>query len=325
MVHEPNGRPRYSIGIVEDITERKRSRDELEGLVQERTARLQQALAELEHFSYAIVHDMRAPLRAMESYAEMVERECVECSRPRPQEYLRRIKVASQRMDQLITDALSYSQAVRQELPLRPVALSKLLPELVETYPNLHPDKADIQIPEGLPTVLGNEAGLTQCFSNLLDNAVKFVAPGIRPRIRVWAEQGRIGGLMDKWRSGPGDSPDQRQSRERAAEPSDLAAGSGGSPQQSTNPTIQQSSPSVRIWVADNGIGIPKEAQEQMFAMFRRMHHEHEYPGTGIGLAVVRKVVERMGGRVGVESEPGQGSRFWIELSSEIASRRALD
>jgi signal transduction histidine kinase len=66
--------------------------------------------------------------------------------------------------------------------------------------------------------------------------------------------------------------------------------------------------------VEDNGIGIPKEAQEKIFGMFQRMHRESEYPGTGIGLAIVKKAVERMGGEVGLESEPGKGSKFWIEL-----------
>jgi signal transduction histidine kinase len=70
----------------------------------------------------------------------------------------------------------------------------------------------------------------------------------------------------------------------------------------------------VRIWVEDNGIGIPVEAQEKIFVMFYRLHRESEYSGTGIGLTIVREAIKRMGGRVGLESEPGKGSRFWIEL-----------
>ena len=115
--------------------------------------------------------------------------------------------------------------------------------------------------------MLGNESLLTQVFGKLLDNAVKFVGPGIRPRIRVWAESSTL------------------------------------------NPQ-----PSTTICIQDTGLGIPKEANEKIFLMFQRMHRENEYPGTGIGLAVARKVIERIGGRVGVESDPGQGSRFWIEL-----------
>ena len=71
---------------------------------------------------------------------------------------------------------------------------------------------------------------------------------------------------------------------------------------------------SVRVWVEDNGIGIDREHQERIFRVFERLHSMEKYPGTGIGLAIVRKAVERMNGHVGVESEPGQGSRFWVEL-----------
>ena len=110
---------------------------------------------------------------------------------------------------------------------------------------------------------MGNEAGLTQCFSNLLGNAAKFRKPGQTPEIRIWAEH--RGG----W---------------------------------------------ARIWVEDNGIGISELMLPRVFDMFSRGHRTHE--GTGIGLALVRKVMDRMGGKTGVESEEGKGSRFWLELCS---------
>ncbi len=108
---------------------------------------------------------------------------------------------------------------------------------------------------------MGNEAGLTQCFSNLLNNAVKFMPPGRIPEIRIWAEQ------QGEW---------------------------------------------VRLCIADNGIGIPTSMLPCVFDMFSRGHHNYE--GTGIGLALVRKVVQRMGGKVGVDSEEGKGSCFWLDL-----------
>jgi signal transduction histidine kinase len=70
----------------------------------------------------------------------------------------------------------------------------------------------------------------------------------------------------------------------------------------------------VRLWIEDNGIGIPREHQERIFGVFQRLNHAEDYPGTGIGLAIARRALERMGGRAGVESEPGKGSRFWIDL-----------
>lgn len=239
-----------------------RVNQDLEEKVQQRTAKLQETVNELEHFSYTITHDMRAPLRAMQNYAHiMLEEECATCLQGVPKDYLKRIQMAARRMDALIVDALQYSRTLRGDFPVGPVDISAVLRGILQSYPNLQPPKVQIQLEGEFPSVLGNEAGLTQCFSNLLGNAVKFVQPDKTPQVRVWAEQ-----------------------REGFA----------------------------RVWVEDNGIGIPKEYQGRIWEMFQTL--EKRSDGTGIGLALVRKVVDRMGGRTGVESEPGQGSRFWVEL-----------
>ncbi|HWH68866.1 MAG TPA: ATP-binding protein, partial [Candidatus Sulfotelmatobacter sp.] len=252
----------------------------LDHLVRERTAKLEETIAELEGFSYSLVHDLRAPLRALHSYASILQDEASARLQPDHVTLLGHIQSAALRMDQLVTDALNYSKILRQDLPLGPVKLGPLLRDMVETYPPLHPPQADVAIDIGDLFVHANQAALTQVFSNLLDNAVKFVAPGVYPRVRVWAEP--------------------------------------------LNPT---SSPpcQVRIWVEDNGIGIPQEAHETIFGMFHRLHRAEEYPGTGIGLALVRKLVGRMGARVGVKSEPGRGSRFWVELKLATGPRTDSD
>jgi signal transduction histidine kinase len=262
--------------VFRDFTERKRAEKalqaahaqladratQLEILVQERTAKLQDVVSELQQISYAMAHDMRAPLRAMSTFASLLAEEAPDGISPAEvKEYTRRIMVAARRLDKLIQDALHYTKVAQQEIPLGPVDLLKLLRDLIDTYPNLHSDKADILITNELPVVSGNESLLTQCFSNLLGNAVKFVPPGVKPQVRVWAER-----------------------RARMA----------------------------KIWVKDNGIGIPKHSQARLFQMFQKL--DADYEGTGIGLAIVRKVAERMGGKVGVESEPGAGSSFWVEL-----------
>jgi signal transduction histidine kinase len=224
----------------------------------------------LEHFSYTITHDMRAPLRAMRGLAEIMSEEESEWSDEERRKFTRRIITAAERMDGLITDALQYSRMVRQELPLAPIDVGRLLRGMLDTYPEFQSLNADISVAEDLPTVMGNEAGLTQCFSNLLGNAIRFVRPGQRPQVRVWAED------RDGW---------------------------------------------VRLWVKDNGIGISPTMLARVFEMFSRGSSPEA--GTGIGLALVRKVVDRMGGRVGVESEPGQGSRFWVELKPGGSGRAA--
>jgi signal transduction histidine kinase len=264
---------------------------ELEDRVAQRTAKMQEMVDELQHVSYSIAHDMRAPLRALQGFATLLQDECADCPNTLSLDYFSRIRTASHRMDRLITDALCYTKAVLEEVPLEPVDLSKLVRGLLQTYPNLHQDNAEIRIEGELPVVLGNESLLTQCFSNLLGNAVKFVAHGAKPRVRVWAEE-----------HSEAQSPNSKsRNREAAAMRNDPDSAFG---------TLH--SPLVRIWVEDNGIGIPQAAQGRLFRMFQRLSVEFE--GTGIGLAIVRKVVERMGGKVGVESEPGKGSRFWVQL-----------
>ena len=180
---------------------------------------------------------------------------------PDHRRYLDLVVQASKRMDSLITDALQYAKIVGGQFPLAPIQPAPLLRSIIESYPLLQAARAEVLVQEPMPSLLANEGCLSQCFSNLLHNAVKFVAPGVRPRVRVWAEN-------------------------RGA--------------------------FVRLWFEDNGIGISPEHHQRIFGMFQQLSRDYE--GTGIGLALVRKVTERMGGQVGVESELGQGSRFWVEI-----------
>jgi PAS domain S-box-containing protein len=273
-VRDSQGRVIGASKIARDIGDIVRARgvlasgkQELEWLVAERTARLQEMVGELEHFSYTITHDLKSPLRAMRGFAEMASLMCGDGVGEEVRELLGKISTAAERMDGLIADALNYSRSVRQELPLEDVDAGALLRGMLDSYPELQPDRARIVVEGRLPVVLANKAGLTQCFSNLLGNAVKFVGVGEKPEIRVWADQVPAHGHRSEW---------------------------------------------MRISVEDKGIGISKEMLPRVFDMFSR--GSKDYAGTGIGLALVRKVAQRMGGRVGVESEEGRGSRFWIEL-----------
>jgi signal transduction histidine kinase len=179
----------------------------------------------------------------------------------RGRKYLERIRSAAVRLDHLIRDVLTYSRITGSNSPFVVIDLDKLLREVVDGYPELR--RARIEISNSLAFVRGHEVPLTQCISNLLGNAVKFVKPGEEPKVHVWTDH------RDEF---------------------------------------------VRLWIEDEGIGIAPEDRERIFQIFSRVHHEKSYEGTGIGLSIVRKAIERMGGRVGVESELGKGSRFWIEL-----------
>lgn len=240
-----------------------RHAEELEKTVAERTGRLRETIAQLEEFSYTISHDMRGPLRAMQQYSEILRQDCRPLLNDDARQYLDRIARAANRLDRLIQDVLTYSRVARSSVRLGPVDLNKLVHEIVQQYPAFQQPNAEIQIAGVLPGVIGHEALLTQCISNLLGNAVKFVPTGRRPRVRIYS-----------------------------GEPNGLA----------------------RICFEDNGIGIAPENCQRIFNMFERVHRDNEYEGTGIGLSIVKKTLERMGGEVEVESQVGRGSRFWIRL-----------
>jgi PAS domain S-box-containing protein len=277
------GEAQRIVGGVVDVTERRHAEAQLkqamsmlddynhrlERAVGERTAKLQEMVQELEQFSYSLVHDMRAPLRALQAFGQLLLVEENEVAPEMRREYLQRLTNASRRMDMLITDALSFSRAVLRPMPLKTINPGSLLQSIIDTYPGLQPYKHAIHILPPLPLVQANEAGLTQCFSNLLENAVKFTRPGVPPVVRVWAEEKKG---------------------------------------------------QIRIWFEDNGTGIPTSFRTRLFAMFARGAATGS--GTGIGLALVRKNAERMGGRVGVESQEGKGSRFWIELPAAAQVRK---
>jgi signal transduction histidine kinase len=206
---------------------------------------------------------MRAPLRSMRSFANVLIEEYGPKLDATAREYLERMKDSASRMDALITDVLSYSRVSSEEAALTPVNLDTLVHEIVEHYPQFQQWANAVEIISPLPVVCGSRALLTQCISNLLDNALKFVPAGCRPHVVIRANL--------------------RGER-------------------------------VRLWVEDNGIGIAPEYRNRIFGLFQRLHRPDQYPGTGVGLAIVKRAVERMRGEIGVESEPGQGSRFWIEL-----------
>jgi len=172
---------------------------------------------------------------------------------------------AAERQSYIIHDLLAHITVSRTDLPLGPVELAASV-EHAQADLKLELEQKDASVRcEGLNglRVLANASSLHLIVLNLLTNAVKFVAPGQKPEVRVWAEP-------------RGDF--------------------------------------VRLCVQDNGIGISRQDVAKLFGPFQRLNRSSDYPGTGLGLAIVKKATERMGGRVGIESEPGQGSRFWVEL-----------
>lgn len=265
--------------IARDITDKKKAEreladahlllqrhaEDLERQVALRTAELKESLEELETFSSSLSHDLKGPLRAIESQAQIIREDFGQHLPSEAKSMLDRIIARCSQLSRFIDNVLSYARLRTGGVALVRVELKELVPRVIEEYPHVRQANAKIAIEQPLLAVRGHEALLTQVLANLVSNGVKFVAPGTCPSLRIWTE-----------------------------------------------PCAER----VRLWVEDNGIGIPKHDQQRAFGLFTRLPGSGRYDGSGIGLAVVNRAMHRMGGRVGLESEPGKGSRFWLELDA---------
>lgn len=279
-VFDSNGEVEAISGTTRDVTERKqiekasRENEErfrtlaknLEEIVQQRTAKLQEIVMELEAFSYSISHDMRSPLRAMQGYVEALLKDHKASLNAEAAHYLQRINRGAGRLELLVRDVLAYSKVAKGDLQLKSVHVEKLILEIVQSYDHLAASRMSVHV-QSIPMVMGHEGLLTQVISNILANALKFARPGLFPVVTVSAE------------------------------------------------TLGNQ---VVISFSDNGIGIAPKDHEEIFKIFGRVYPEKQYEGTGIGLAIVKKACERMGGSVGVQSELGEGSRFFINLTKVL-------
>ena len=175
---------RFFTGIIRDVTARKQAEQ-----------RLQERSHELEQLSYSIIHDMRAPLRAMRSFGQMLQEDIAPVLDDTSKDFTSARASSIQRSGWInwITDVFNFTAFMREGMALAPLNPRLLLMSIIESYPEFDPQHADIQVAENLPDVLANRGGLTQCFSNLLNNAIKFARPGQRPCIRIWSGDARFG------------------------------------------------------------------------------------------------------------------------------------
>lgn len=256
---------------------------ELEQRVAERTAKLEEINDELKSFTFSVSHDLRAPLRAVQGFAEALLQDYIDKLDSDGQDYTLRILGAAQRMDVLIQDLLTYSRLSRADFRLQPIDLNAVVADaLGQLEVTMREQNAQVTVEAPLPQVIGDRATLIQILGNLFSNAIKFVSSGARPQVRVWADFFSYSPIL-----------------------------SGG-----------EGVGWVRLWVEDNGIGIAPEHHDRIFQIFERLHGIETYPGTGVGLAIVRKGIIRLGGQVGLESNLGQGSKFWIELPQAVGKEK---
>ncbi len=261
---------------------------ELELKIAERTSKLQETIAQLESFSYTIAHDLRAPIRSLNGFTEILLSDHSASVSEDGLMIMRRLVRASHRLDALTRDLLKFSQVARQDVKLDRVDLDELVQDIVSVTSALQDGVLSVQEPLG--TVVAQRTLLQQCLSNLFDNALKFIAPGRHLSLVVRSEL----------RTSP--TPGPRSVQHAAFCPSTTGA-------------VILEEPRRRIWIEDNGIGIPAGAHDKIFGIFERIPGLTPVEGTGIGLAIVARATEQMGGSCGVESTPGEGSRFWLEFA----------
>jgi signal transduction histidine kinase len=232
--------------------------EHLEQRVQERTR-------EIEGFAYTVAHDLRAPLRAMAGFSDILLEESGSRLDQRGQDSLRRIKKAASRMDDLIHGILSLARLSYESFTLVQIDVSEVVREVVSSkQDDILAGGATVDIHADPIRAAAHPSLLALSLDHLLENALKFTSPDVPPHIDI---------------------------------------------------QVQGHGNSVRVSVRDNGIGIPPEYHHRIFGVFERLHPSEGFPGIGIGLALVRRAVGRMGGTVGVQANPDGGATFWIELN----------
>lgn len=238
---------------------------ELEGRVQERTAQLESANRELESFSYSVSHDLRAPLRAIDGYALMLEEDYAARLDDEGRRLLGVVRESSGQMARLIDDLLAFSQVGRKSLSRGQVDMAVLAREVVS---DLTREKSVARVEVGeLPAAEGDRPLLKQVWSNLVSNALKYSGKRELPLIQIG---GRVEGR--EW----------------------------------------------IYWVRDNGTGFDMRYYSKLFGVFQRLHRAEEFEGTGVGLAIVQRIVLRHGGRVWAEGAIGEGACFRFALPMEV-------
>jgi signal transduction histidine kinase len=253
--------------VVTKLHEREREVErlnaELERRVEARTAALESANRELEAFSYSVAHDLRAPLRGIDGFTQLVLDQHVKDLGEEARGHLQRVRAAAQRMAKLIDDLLALARVVRADCTRQRVDLSKLAAEIDAELREEYPARiVEFESEPGL-IVNGDPTLLHVLLHNLLSNAWKFTGP--TPRARVQFGRGPTNGEQT-------------------------------------------------YFVRDNGVGFDMKNATQLFGVFQRLHPLRDFPGNGIGLAIVQRAVERHGGRVWAESAPGAGATFRFSL-----------
>ena len=284
VVHrDANGDQDFLSTIARDITEQKKAEvavrqvnATLDQRVRERTAELEIANRELEAFAFSVSHDLRAPLRNITGFMELLSLRTVGKLDAEETRYFSTVKREALRLSTLIDKLLAFSRVSRGDLTVGPVNLSELVEEVrAELQADIGSRVVEWRVAP-LPVVLGDRTLFRQVLANLIGNAVKFT----RDRLPAVIEVGTV----------EQDEPDQ-----------------------------------VTLFVRDNGAGFNSKYNNKLFGVFQRLHTTSEFGGMGIGLAIVRRIIERHGGKIWAEGEVNRGATFTFTLRRATARREVVD
>ncbi len=251
-----------------------------------KAAELARSNAELEQFAYVASHDLQEPLRKIQAFGDRLKSRCDAVNLTDGREYLERMQNAAARMQTLINDLLTFSRVISTSQPVVPVDLKGVIRGVLgDLEYRIEQTKARVELGE-LPTLEADPLQMRQLFLNLIANALKFQPAGQQPLVRITARTVR----------------------------SPFAGAS------SDDPYAEQ----CEISVQDNGIGFDEKYLDKIFAVFQRLHGRNEFEGTGVGLAVCRRITDRHGGIITARSRPGEGATFVVTLPSrQVASQPA--
>jgi PAS domain S-box-containing protein len=276
ILRDAQGRALRLSGTCVDLTERHRAEAEvrelnasLERRVAERTLALEQANHELEAFSYSVSHDLRAPLRAVDGLAALLQQDHDEALGDQGRERLRLLRASAMRMTGLIHDLLEFARTARQTPRRTQVPVAALVRHCLEEFRGEIDIRAIAVTLGELPDASADPTLLRQVFVNLLGNAVKYTRrqPQARIEVGIETQQGQV----------------------------------------------------VYV-VRDNGTGFDMRHAKKLFGVFQRLHADAEFEGSGVGLAIVDRIVRRHGGRVWAQAMPGEGAAFFFTLGPAPAA-----
>lgn len=276
--------------FLRDITKRKRMEETLKQHAEE----LARSNYELENFAYIASHDLQEPLRTISSFVQLLAKRYGQSLDEDARQYINFIVGGAKRMKMLIEDLLSYSRASRSEMKVPElVDCNRILKKNCSSLNELIISQAAVITHSKLPKVLASDLRIHQLFQNLIDNAIKYRSnnpPEIQIRAVVETDEKRLI-----------DADKVYQLIEKAGP--DLAT-----------PELREQLTTYRFEVEDNGIGIDPEYRYQVFLLFKRLHGISEYEGSGLGLALCKRIVENVGGQIWLESSLGEGSTFFFTL-----------